>query len=238
MKSTRARRPRNIVAGSILAVLLTIAVLLTADRWGTGPATSAAAVPSQPLTVVAPTSPGAERYAIVPDASTATYQVGEYFINEQNRYVVAVGSTNAVAGDLFLDRTNPSASRLGTITVDISTLTSDSSKRDSMIRRVWLQSSRYPTATFVATALTGLPTTDSEGQELTFTITGDLTVRDITKPVTFDARGKIEGDTFTGSATTQVNMTDFGFDPPEVAGLLKSEDRVQLELVIVAKRAG
>ena len=58
----------------------------------------------------------------------------------------------------------------------------------------------------------------------------------MTKEVTWDARGKVVADTFTCTATTPFNMPDFGFDPPEIAGVLKAENGVILELAIEARR--
>jgi polyisoprenoid-binding protein YceI len=196
-------------------------------------ATGAAAGSAPPA---APASANAARYAIVQEASKATYRVNETFVGRG--FSVAVGSTNTFSGDIFIDRQRPSASRIGTITVDISKLASDSSRRDLAIRGDWLESNTYPTATFVPKRLEGLPDTPYvEGQELTFKIVGDLTVRTTTKEVTFDAKGKLEGDTFRGTATTNFNMTDFGFEPPDIAGVLKAENGVQLELTIEARRA-
>lgn len=186
-------------------------------------------------TAAAPAA-AAERYAIVPDRSKATYRVRETFIGQG--LSTAVGTTNVISGDISINRQQSSASRIGTITVDISKLASDQSRRDLAIRNDWLESNTYPTATFVPKRLEGLPDTPyTEGQELTFKIVGDLTVRNVTKEVTFDATGKIVGDTFTGTATTQFNMTDFGFDPPDIAGFLRAENGVQLEMTIEAKRA-
>ena len=179
---------------------------------------------------------GAEKYTIVPDASTARYKVDEVFFGRG--LATAIGTTSAIAGDLYLDRQRVSASRIDTITVDISRLTSDSSQRDNRIRRSWLESSRFPQATFVTKRLEGLPDGPyTEGQELTFKIVGDLTVRTVTREVTWDARGKLQGDTFTGTATTNFNMTDFGFEPPEIAGTLKAENGVIVELELQARRA-
>lgn len=40
-----------------------------------------------------------------------------------------------------------------------------------------------------------------------------MTIRGITKPVTFDVTVKQDGDTLVGVGTTQIYMKDFGFDP-------------------------
>lgn len=211
-----------------LAVATGAATAATPAATGATPA----AAQSTPATPAA----SAVRYAIVPNSSKATYQVQETFFGRG--LATATGSTGAVSGELTIDKQNPSKSTIGTITVDISKLTSDDSQRDNRIRGEWLESRKYPTATFVAKRLEGLPTTPyTDGQELTFKIVGDLTIRNVTKEVTFDAKGTIAGDTFNGSAATKFNMTDFGFNPPEVAGFLKAENGVALTLTIQAQRA-
>ena len=176
------------------------------------------------------------RYAIGGANSKATYKVNETFINQGNRFNTAEGTTTAITGTIVIDKQNPSRSQIGTITVDISKLASDSSQRDNRIRNQWLESSKYPNATFTPKRLEGLPTTPyTDGQELTFKIVGDLTIRTVTKEVTFDATGKIIGDLFTGTAATKFNMTDFGFDPPDIAGIVKAENGVELVLALEAK---
>lgn len=181
---------------------------------------------------------GGTRYAIAATNSKATYKVNETFINQGNRFNTAQGTTGDVTGDITINKQNPSLSTVGTIKVDISKLASDSGQRDNQIRNRWLESIKYPMATFVPKRLEGLPTTPyTDGQELTFKIVGDLTIRTGTKEVTFDATGKIVGDTFTGTSATKFNMTDFGVDPPDIAGIVKAENGVELAMTIEAKQA-
>lgn len=203
-----------------------------ASASATAPTTPPSSAPATP------TAAAATRYAIVPGKSSATYKVGEVFLNQGNQYNLAVGKTGEVTGDIFIDRTRPSASKIGTIKVDISKLESDSGRRDDGIRGEWLESSKFPIATFVPKRLEGLPDAPyQEGQELTFKIIGDLTIRTVTKEVTFDATARIVGDTLTGTAVTRFNMTDFGFDPPSILFFLKAENAVELVMDIEAKRA-
>jgi polyisoprenoid-binding protein YceI len=207
----------------------------TATRAATGTTGGATATARGSATAASTTG---TRYAIGGANSKATYKVNETFINQGNRFNTAEGTTTAITGTIAIDKQNPSRSQIGTITVDISKLASDSSQRDNQIRNRWLESSKYPNATFTPKRLEGLPTTAyTDGQELTFKIVGDLTIRTVTKEVTFDTKGKIVGDTFTGTATTKFNMTDFGFDPPDIAGIVKAENGVELVLTIEAKQA-
>lgn len=179
---------------------------------------------------------GPQRFVIVPAESSVTYRVNEILFNEGNRLNTAVGTTNAVRGEIVIDRANPRASRIGTITIDISTFESDSPRRDSAIRRFWLESSRFPTAEFVPATITGLPATYADGQELRIQITGNLKVRNVVRPnTTFQTVLKLTGNTLVGTATTEVLMTDFGFGPISLLGILRTENEVKLELKLVAR---
>jgi polyisoprenoid-binding protein YceI len=211
----------------------------------TASAPAAAAATSAPASTAkadATTAPAAATestagitYKFIADQTKASYTVDEVFINQNNKLNTAIGVTNIVDGEITLDTKNPTNSKVGTITIDISKLTSDSGQRDNAIRRRWLESSRFPTVTFVPTKLDGLPGTYTAGQELTFKITGDMTVRETTKSVTFDVKAKLDGDTLSGIATTLIKMTDFGFPAPDMAGILKANEEAILTLEFAAK---
>ncbi len=172
---------------------------------------------------------------IVPDESKASYAVDETFLNQNNRLVTAVGVTTIINGEIRLDPQNPANTSVGEITVDISALTSDSARRDNAIRRDWLESSKYPLAKFVPTAYEGLPDSYQIGQELTFKMTGDMTVRDTTIPVTWDVVARYDGRQLVGRATTQIKMSSFNFTAPNIAGILRAEDDAKLTLEFVAR---
>jgi polyisoprenoid-binding protein YceI len=211
-----------------------------APEAGTTPApvTRQAAAPG-PAPATAQSSPagaaGVQRFVIVPEQSTVTYRVAETFFREGNRLNTAVGVTKAVRGEVRVNRADPRLSSIGSITVDISQFRSDSERRDQAIRDRWLESTRFPTAQFTPTSISGLPSTYREGQELQLRITGSLKVRDVVRPVAFDAVLKVSGNTLTGTAKTAVKMTDFGFDPPSILGILRAENDVALEFAITAR---
>ena len=62
-----------------------------------------------------------------------------------------------------------------------------------------------------------------------------MKIRDVTKPTTFAAKLRLDGDALTGTATTTFLMTDFGFEPPSILGMLKAENEVKLEFNFVAR---
>ncbi|HEV8355078.1 MAG TPA: YceI family protein [bacterium] len=188
------------------------------------------------LQPVAAAQSGPQRFVIVPAESVVTYRVNETLFNEGNRLNTAVGTTSAIKGEIIVDRANPRASRIGTITIDISTFESDSPRRDAAIRRFWLESSRFPTAEFVPVSIAGLPAVYADGQELRLQVTGNLKVRNVVRPNTvFQTTLKLSGTTLTGTATTQVLMTDFSFGPISILGILRTENEVRLEFRLVAR---
>jgi polyisoprenoid-binding protein YceI len=185
--------------------------------------------------VPAPTPAGVQRFVIVPAESSVTYRVAETFISEGNRLAVAVGVTTVVRGEIFVDRQRPSNSRIGTVTVDISQFKSDSERRDNAIRTRWLESARFPIAEFAPTAIEGLPETYQEGREVPLQITGNLKIRDVTRPTTFAATVKLDGSVLTVAGSTTIKMTDFGFNPPSILGILRAENEARLEFRFVAR---
>lgn len=201
--------------------------------------TDAPAAPAATATSAPAANPATDAlvtFTIVPAESNVMYEVGETFFNQNNRFVVAVGTTQTLEGTVQVDRSNPQNSTVGPITVDISAFQSDSPRRDQAIRDRWLESARFPLAVFTPTTITGLPSTRyTDGETLTLTITGDLAIREVSQPTTFTVVGQINGDEMTGEATTTILMSDFGFSPPNIAGILGAEDEVKLTFRFVAR---
>ena len=186
-------------------------------------------------TAVATQTTGAVTFNIVPEESKVTYEVGETFFNQNNRFNLAIGVTQTLSGSVFGDLSNPPVSSIGPIQVDISKFTSDSNRRDNAIRGDWLESTRFPIATFVSTSIEGLPSSYVEGQDYALKVTGDLTVREVTRSVTFDVITRLNGDTLSGTATTTILLSDFSIGPISIAGILKTEDEAKITLEFVAR---
>jgi polyisoprenoid-binding protein YceI len=182
-----------------------------------------------------PVPSGSVDFKLVPGESVASYEVGETFFNQNNRFNLAVGKTSQVTGDIYGNKSDPTKSTFGTITVDISQLTSDSSRRDNFIRGHFLESSQYPLATFTATKIENLPAAYTDGKDYSFKVTGDLTVHKVTKAVTFEVTARLSGDTLTGKATAAVKLSDFGVGPINLMGMLQTQDDAKINLDFVAR---
>lgn len=181
--------------------------------------------------------------ADAPDGAQYTFRVDpsqtkvEYAVDEVlfgNKQITR-GSTSDVDGEFTLTvKDGKPTFSLSNLTVNLQSLTSDNAMRDQMIQRQWLESSKYPTATFVATSVENVPSDAQTGQAYTFKVTGDMTIREITKPITFDVTVTLNGNTLNGTGTTQISMKDFGFDPPEILGRFTVSDPATITVTGVA----
>lgn len=198
--------------------------------------TPAGQATEEPMPVPTASQPAGEiLLTIVPEESKVSYQVNETFLNQNNRFNTAIGATSEVNGEIYANPQNPAESHLGVISVDISTFKSDSSKRDSMIRNNWLESLKYPLVTFVPRSMTGLPDSYVPGQPYTFEVQGELTIRDKTLGSTVTVTAQYDQDQLTGTAETSFLMSDYGFGPISIAGILNTEDLVKVKLEFVAR---
>jgi len=149
-----------------------------------------------------------------------------------------IGTTDQVAGEIAIDPQNPAQTRVGVIQIDARALSTDSDFRNRAIKNQILQTDQYEYVTFTPTQIVGLPQTGAIGTPYTFQIVGDLTIRDVTKQVTFDvtataaATSRIEG-----TATTSIAYADYGISIPQVRQVASVADQVRLELDFVAVAA-
>jgi polyisoprenoid-binding protein YceI len=202
------------------------------------PATPTAA-PTVPTATAVPASApaqGASAFAIVAEATEARYRVQEQLAGA-NLPNDAVGSTDAISGAIVIGADGRVVPAQSKVTVDLTRLASDSGQRDNFVKRNTLQTGQYPTAEFVATAVEGLGPALPTSGEVAFKLLGDLTVRGVTKPVTWDVRAQAGPREVAGTATTTVTFEQFGMTPPRVGPVLSVEDQLTLEMDFRVERS-
>lgn len=170
-------------------------------------------------------------YVISNQDSTASYSVQEKFL-QQNLPNLAVGKTSAVKGELVLEK---GAIKPSTVTVDVSSLKSDKAQRDRVLKERALESAKYPEATFTITGMEGAQAIGA-GQETAFKLKGTLKVHGVEKAVLWDAKGLLVGNTLKLTATLTFAMSDFQIEPPNVLNVVSVDDKVQLDVSLVATK--
>ncbi|MCK6580843.1 MAG: YceI family protein [Anaerolineae bacterium] len=150
----------------------------------------------------------------------------------------AVGTTNQIAGDFIIDFANPANSQLGVIRINLRTLRTDDPDRDNSIRCCVLLTAQdaYEFTEFVPTSVTGLPTQVSLGQTVDLQVTGNLSLRGVTRPVTFTVRMTLgSAEEIRGEATAFVNRSDFGILDDDMLAYHGVAEQVRLEFDFVAR---
>ena len=119
--------------------------------------------------------------------------------------------------------------------VDLRTLQSDQARRDNYLYQNTLEAEKYPLATFVLRAIDGIEAPLPEGQETTLRLIGDLTLRDVTKLVAWEARVTLVDGALSGAAATMFEMPDFAIEPPSVPMVLSLDETIRLEVDFTAR---
>jgi polyisoprenoid-binding protein YceI len=147
------------------------------------------------------------------------------------------GTFNDFEGSGYFDPENPANSRLA-LTIQAASIDTRNADRDAHLRsNDFFEMDRYPTITFVSTGVEAV-------DETTYRVTGDLTIKDVIRPVTVDFE-------FTGAADdpfgnhriglegkTTINRKGWGVNwnaALETGGVLVSE-KVTLEFEVSAIR--
>jgi polyisoprenoid-binding protein YceI len=148
---------------------------------------------------------------------------------------LVVGTSDTVLGRISLDPADLSATEIGTILVNARAFTTDESLRNRAIRGVILDTDAFEFVEFAPTGIEGLDGAAAVGDGLAFTVTGDLTVRDVTREAVFDVTATlVADDRIEGVATTTVLRSDYGIAIPSVPRVANVSDEVALRLEFVA----
>jgi polyisoprenoid-binding protein YceI len=217
-------------AGSLL-VLSTLTIAFTVSDPASPADASADAVPVA----------DAQRIRLVPapEGNEARYRVREQLANVEFPGD-AVGRTSAITGALVIEPDGTIVKDESKFVIDLTTLESDAAMRDRYVRRNTLQTEQYPQAQFVPTAFRGLPSPLPTSGEVSLQVTGDLTVRNVTRPVTWDVTLRAASNVYSGTASTTFAFTEFEMTKPRVARVLSVNDSIRLEydFRLVPERAG
>ena len=174
-------------------------------------------------------------YEIDPAHSNVSFSVRHLMVTNVR------GSFKSVKGTVVYDPEDPSASTVHAV-IDAGSITTNDNERDTHLKSEdFLFVARYPTIEFNST---GVKASDHTG----FEVTGDLTVRGVTKPVlltvedvsteTKDPWGNLR---IGASAKAKIKRSDFGLTwnaPLETGGVLVGDEvKLDFELEFIRSRA-
>lgn len=205
------------------------------------PSTPAAAQPTATVAADPPSDSGAANGGMTVitllEGSEALYRINEQLAN-RDLPNDAIGTTEDIDGQIVFAADGTVDAEQSKITVNVSTLRSDSDRRDGYLQRRSLESQRFPNVEIVVQDVQGLPWPLPASGQVAFQMSGDLTIRDQTRLVTWDVTANFDGAEVEGLAMTEVTFEQFAMTKPSVAIVLSVADEIGLEFEFKAAISG
>ncbi|HMD36044.1 MAG TPA: YceI family protein [Vicinamibacterales bacterium] len=199
--------------------------------------TLAAAVAVAALISAAPAA--SQTLTIDPASSTATIDVGKAGV-----FSFAAGHTHEVrgpieSGTVNFDTHDASRDRVDLVIASSALQVSAKGEPPADVPEVQaamqsekvLASARFPKITFTSTAVNGV----RDAASFDATVTGMLTIRDRSRPVTTTVHVQRTASSLTATGRFTIRQTAFGIQPISVAGVVKVEDELKIAFSIVAR---
>ena len=143
-----------------------------------------------------------------------------------NRANTAAGRTPDVTGTLELS----GAQITGVdVTADLSTLASDDNRRDGQLHRQALETDQFPQATFKLTTPIDLAAAPTDGQAISTTAMGELTLHGVTKTVQVPIEARLSGDVVTVVGSVDIQFADYSIEQPVSFAVLSIDDHGTME---------
>jgi polyisoprenoid-binding protein YceI len=171
-------------------------------------------------------------FTISPGTAQARFVVDEVLRGSPN---TVTGVTDQVSGQITVDPAQPGGAELGPIQVNARSLATDDNLRNNAIRRFILETDEHEWITFAPTGVVGLPASAEPGQTYTLQVPGQLTIRNVTRDVVFDATvTPVSESELRGSASTTIRRGDFSIGIPQIPFVADVGENVRLELDFTA----
>lgn len=137
----------------------------------------------------------------------------------------AVGRTEGVTGSLVIEGTAVTA---GEFVVDMASLQTDDSRRDNRMRSA-LATDQFPTATFVLLEPIELGSIPEEGETITVTAVGEMTIKGTANSAEIELDARLVDGTLVVVGSAPVVFADYGVDPPSAPIVVSVADNGTIE---------
>ena len=188
--------------------------------------TSAPAEPAE-LAVQEMPAPGQVENVVfvIGEGSEATFTVNEKLARLELPND-AVMRTSDLSGKVYLD------GQTSVIEINLHSLTSDQSRRDGYVRDRMFPSN--PVAVFTVPDLGPLPEPIAVGESITRQVEGQLSIRGITKPVTFEVVARLDPEALFILGSTSFTWDELEIPPPNIPGRIQVKNEVSVEVLLSA----
>lgn len=168
----------------------------------------------------------------VSSGSFAGYRIDEVLTGGVNN--TATARTDQVSGTLTIDGTVVDAAE---VSVDMGSLSSTDGNgiRDGRVRGA-LDTGTHPAATFVLTRPIDLGSVPTEGEAVSVTATGDLTLKGVTRSVDVAIEAQLSGANLLVVGNAPIVLADHDIEAPSAGRVVSIEDAGELEFQLIFAR--
>jgi len=189
---------------------------------------SSTTIAVESTTTIAPASTIDGEWKVVAE-SIVGYRVKETIVGQKTE---GVGRTSEIIGSLTIVDKQVTAAEF---TVDMTTLVSDSTRRDRQVNTRILDTVNFPTATFTLKEPITLTPEALAGSDFSVDTTGTLTLRGVTKDIDLTLIARLVDDVIEVNGSIQIVFTDWSIPDPSISSIIVV-DRGLLEFLVRFKR--
>ena len=221
------------IVRKVVAALIVLALLAVAGPWvyinlikddAPDALSLQPAVTTTAGEVEQPTNATDGEWAVVAD-SVVGYRVKEILFGQDTE---GVGRTSDVTGSLVIANNEVTSAEFS---VDMTTIKSDSSRRDRQVNNRILDTATFPTATFALNEPIALTPEALAGSDFTANTTGTLTLRGVTKTVPVALTARLVDNVIEVNGSIEIVFAEWQIPDPSVSAIVV-EDRGLLEFLI------
>lgn len=177
-----------------------------------------------------PTTAKAEVWDIDASHSTLGFSVKHLMVSNTR------GNFKKWSGTVDFDEKDPTKSKIE-LTADINSIDTDDAKRDEHLKAAdFFDAAKYPTLTFKSTKIV------KAGKG--YKVTGDLTIKDVTKSVTLTTEGPGKavkdpwgGDRMGLTVSGTINRDDFNVAKDQPGAVIGKDVTLSIEIELLKKKA-
>ncbi|MDO9444215.1 MAG: YceI family protein, partial [Dehalococcoidia bacterium] len=122
------------------------------------------------------------------------------------------------------------------IVADLTQLKSDDDRRDGRLRTQGIEWGTFPEAAFVLAQPVAIDGVPADGETISATAVGDLTLHGVTKRVEFPLEGTLSNGMVVVVGSLLIQFADYDMEAPSAIAVVSVEEQGTIELQMVFSR--
>ncbi len=225
----------NVVAASPTAATAatqsTAAPVPTATTLSLNAPAPTATQPPAPTSTPVPSGPVVSRFILDPAQSSSKFVITRTVLGSTSS---AVATSTGVTGQFLVSENGLGSGGVSSFRIDMRTVSSNDSLTNSFLRSGEIDTVNFPYADFVASATSPFSPGYGTGNQFSFTLSGNLTLNGVTRPVSWQVLARQSGSAFSATADADILLSQFDVQVPNTP-LGGARDQIHVQVLMIAQ---